>query len=258
VCLDETPLRVGTKRMRKQLLVACTQMYTYYMLGDRSLDTFKAFLLPDLTGVVVHDRYTVYDNPELNKLRAESGLEDLIHQLCTAHLLRDLADVAEAYPDEHWPTQIAGALRELIHAANTARDDGLDTIDEHTKTKWIQRFRDGVLVGLKDIPRIPGRRVKQSEFRPLLEVLRDREADVLRFAHDLDVPPTSNNAERDLRPSKTQQKISGRLQSETVTTYRYRIAGYTSTAAKHGIAVLQAIRDALLGRPWMPTLPATA
>jgi hypothetical protein len=62
-----TPLRVGTKRMRRQLLVACTDLYTYYMLGDRSLATFNQFLLPELTGVVVHDRYTVYDNAQRRK-----------------------------------------------------------------------------------------------------------------------------------------------------------------------------------------------
>jgi hypothetical protein len=62
-------------------------------------------------------------------------------------------------------------------------------------------------------------------------VLRDREADVLRFAHDLNVPATSNQAERDLRPSKTQQKISGRLTSEQRTKDRYLIRGYLSTAA---------------------------
>ena len=201
VCCDETPLRVGTKRMRKQLLVACTDLYTYYMLGDRSLDTFKAFLLPELTGVMVHDRYTVYDSSKLDTARAERGLASLVHQLCAAHLLRDLADVAEAYPDEHWPVQIADALRGLIHAANTAREAGVDAIDEQVKTELLDRFRHGVRVGLKDIPRIPGRR-KQPEFRLLLEVLRDREADVLRFVDDLRVPPTNNQAERDLRPAK--------------------------------------------------------
>ncbi|MFL6186834.1 MAG: transposase, partial [Actinomycetes bacterium] len=44
----------------------------------------------------------------------------------------------------------------------------------------------------------------ERKARLLLEVLRDRPADVLRFAHDLRVPPTSNQAERDLRPSKIQ------------------------------------------------------
>ena len=257
VCCDETPLRVGPKKMRRYLLVACNELYTYYMLGDRSMDTFKAFLLPELTGVIVHDRYTVYDSKQITQARLDSGLAALVHQLCTAHLLRDLAAVAEAYPDEHWPVQIADALRGLIHAANTAREAGADSIDASVRDKLITLFRQGVLVGLKDIPRVagPGR---QPDFRLLLEVLHDREDDVLRFAHDLRVPPTSNNAERDLRPSKTQQKISGRLRSETITKYRYRIASYTSTATKHGIELFEALRSLLLGRPWTPTAPTTA
>jgi hypothetical protein len=61
-----------------------------------------------------------------------------------------------------------------------------------------------------------------------------------------------------LRPSKTQQKISGRLQSETVTAHRYRIAGFLSTVRKNGRNTLPALRDALLGRPWMPALPTQA
>jgi len=75
---------------------------------------------------------------------------------------------------------------------------------------------------------------------------------------EVTIPPTSNQAERDLRPSKTQQKISGRLRSETTTRDRYAIRGYTSTAAKHGTAVFTAIRDALAGNPWMPPIPASA
>jgi transposase-like protein len=254
VNLDETPLRVGAKNAKQYLLVACTRLYTYFMLGSRNLATFKAFVLSELTGVIVHDRYVNYDSQQLTDTRQEAGLPALVHQLCTAHLLRDLAAVAEAYPDEHWPTQIIKALQNLIHAANTARDRGLDATDPETKAELLSLFRHGVLVGLKEIPRLPGR--KQSEYRLLLECLHDREADVLRFVEDLRVSPTNNQAERDLRPAKTQQKISGRLRCETTTSYRYRIASYTSTAAKHGIGILQAIRDALLGRPWMPE-PAT-
>jgi transposase len=79
---------------------------------------------------------------------------------------------------------------------------------------------------------------------------------VLRFAHDLAVPPTSNQAERDLRPSKCQQNTSGRLTSEARTQDRYTIRGYVSTAIKHGHNALTVLRDAFLGRPWMPDLPA--
>ena len=67
-----------------------------------------------------------------------------------------------------------------------------------------------------------------------------------------------HKAERDVRPAKTQQKISGRLRSEKTTRDRYAIRGYASTAKKHGHQVFTAIRDALAGTPWIPPVPADA
>jgi transposase len=256
VCCDETPLRVGAKtpavgkkKAERYLLVAATELYTHYLLGDRSLTTFKAFVVAELSGsVIVHDRYQNYDS---------TALGALVHQLCTAHLLRDLDDAAQVYPDTVWPVQIADALRELIHHANLARDQGLATIPSGVRDALLRRFRDGMLVGLSDTTS-HGTRPGERKARLLLEVLRDRPDDVLRFAHDLKVPPTSNQAERDLRPSKIQQKISGRLTSIARTEDRYTILGYLSTAAKHGLDKITALRDALTGRPWMPAPPAPA
>jgi hypothetical protein len=254
VSCDETPLRVGPKRpeagkkkAERYLLVAATELYTHYLLGDRSLTTFKAFVVADLSGsVIVHDRYQNYDS---------TALGALVHQLCTAHLLRDLDDAAQVYPDTMWPVQIADALRGLIHHANLARDQGLPTIPDQVRDELLTRFHNGMLVGLSDTLSA-GTRPGERKARLLLEVLRDRPADVLRFAHDLQVPPTSNQAERDLRPSKIQQKISGRLTSVKRTEDRYTILGYVSTAAKHGLDKITALRDALTGQPWMPALPA--
>jgi hypothetical protein len=256
VCCDETPLKVGSRtpaagktKAERYLLVACTDRYTHYQLGDRSLDTFKASVLTERAAagsVVVHDRYQNYDSV---------AFAGLVHQLCTAHLLRDLDDAAQVHPDAIWPGQISRALRELIGQANLARDAGRTAIDTEIRDTLITRFRHGVLVGLSDTlghDNRPGER----KARLLLEVLRDRQPDVLRFAHDLAVPPTSNQAERDLRPSKCQQNVSGRLTSEDRTRNRYTIRGYLSTAAKHGRNVLADLRDALLGRPWIPDLPA--
>ena len=195
ICADETPIRVGPgpKTRKKYLLVACTNLLTYYLLGDRSMGTFDGFVFPDLSGVIVHDRYQNYDK-----------IPGVAHQLCCAHLLRNLEDAAQSYPDAIWPGQAAGALRALIHAANTARTQGLDTVP----------------------------------------------ADA--------IPPTSNQAERDLRPAKTQQKISGRLRSEQATRHRYAIRGYISSTAKHAAHVITALRDALAGDPWMPPIPDRA
>jgi transposase len=71
VCVDETPVRVGPRTPRpgktkaeRYLLVACTQLYTHYLLGDRSLDTFKASVLAERAergALVVHDRYQNYE-----------------------------------------------------------------------------------------------------------------------------------------------------------------------------------------------------
>ena len=245
VCCDETPIRVGPgPRSRKRyLLVACTRLCTYYLLGDRTMATFAAFVLPDLDGaVVVHDRYQNYDS-----------FGGLIHQLCTSHLLRDLEDAAQTYPGAHWPVQIAEALRGLIHAANTARGQGLTAVPGDIAAPLEHAFRHGVILGLGQVPRREGR--GQLKHRALLEALRDRREDILRFTTDLRIPPTSNDAERDLRPAKTQQKISGRLRSEETTRHRYAIRGYISTAGKHGADVFTALRDAITGRPWMPPVP---
>jgi transposase len=110
-------------------------------------------------------------------------------------------------------------------------------------------------VGLSQVRRTPGANTRQPPARLLLECLRAREPDGLRFLSDLRIPPTSNQAERDVRPAKIQQKISGRLRSEQATRHRYAIRGYLSTAAKHGNNMLTVLRDALAGNPWMPPIP---
>ena len=192
--------------------------------------------------VVVHDRYTLYDN---------KAFKHIVHQLCTQHLLRDLAGAGEVYPDAVWPGQIAEALRGLIHAANVARDKGDDQVDPDVRAGLVKALRHGVLAGLSDTTS-HGDRPGEAKARALLEAFRDRQNDILRFVDDLTVPPTSNDAERGLRPSKIQQKISGRLTSIARTQDRYRILGYLSTAAKHGLDQFKTLLDTFHGNVWMP------
>jgi hypothetical protein len=251
LCMDETPLRVGPKTPRpgrkkadKYLLIACTKLYTHFLLGDRDLATFKASVLADVAAgtVVVHDRYTVYDH---------ETFAHITHQLCTQHLLRDLAGAGEAYPDAIWPGQIADALRGLIHATNLARAAGTADIDPDERSTLLTTLRHGVRVGLSDTTS-HGTRPGENKTRLLLEAFRDREDDILRFVDDLSVPPTSNDAERGLRPSKIQQKISGRLTSITRTEDRYRILGYLTTATQHGLDQFTTLLDTFHGNVWIP------
>lgn len=262
VSVDETPIRVGPAQRqpggvasKKYLHVAATDRYTDYLVGDRGLDTITTTVIPELgeSVVLVHDRYSAYDSPVLGAHT---------HQLCTAHLLRNLAAAAQAYPGHDWAEQISWALQGLIHAANTARDGGATQLDPATRDWWLRFFRSGVQIGLNNTGYADtdggGVSPGQRSTRLLLETLRDREADVLRFAHNLNVPATSNQAERDLRPAKLAQKISGRYTSLDCTTDRYCIRGYTSTANKNGITGYVALRQAITGSPWMPPDPAPA
>ncbi len=159
--------------------------------------------------------------------------------------------MVETYPEAAWPVQLQESLRGLVHQANLARAAGLAEIPAALRDPLIAEYRGAVRVGLSQVPAAEKGR-KQPVGRCLLECLRDRQQDVLRFVFDLDVWPTNNQSERDLRPFKTQQKISGRLTSAVATACRLQIASYLSTARKHGVSALHALRLAFRGIPWMP------
>jgi transposase len=114
----------------------------------------------------------------------------------------------------------------------------------------LTEWKHALLVGLAQHRRAPGR--KQSKTRNLLERLRDRDEQVLLFARDLSVPFTNNQAERDVRPTKTQMKISGCHRSDTTARAWLRIRGYISTVGKHDDNILTALHDAITGNPWTP------
>ena len=253
VGFDETTLRCGVAAAKKYVLSASTENATVYHLGGRDLDSFaEAGILPQFAGVAVHDRYANYFHRRWANLAG--------HQACNSHLLRDFADAEQAYPDQHWPAQAQRALRGLIRAWHTARAQGMAEITEPLREALTLEFRRAIRVGLAQVPRVPGPRhcTAQHPGRELLEFCRDREDDVLRFCFDTRIWPTNNISERDLRPTKTQQKISGRLTSETVTQDRLDIRSYIDTARKHGADVITALRLAITGNPWKPAIPAPA
>jgi transposase len=250
---DETTLRAGPAGQKKYVHGAFTELYSLLYLGGRDLQTMRDFgILPDFAGIAVTDRYISYWNPSWKHLAG--------HQACLSHILRDFEDAAENYPGAHWPAQAQRALRGLIHAWNQARDDGLDAIPADTAGPLITEFRRARAVGLSDVPRIPGPKhtTAQHPGRDLLEFCLDREDDVLQFTTSTTVWPTNNISERGVRPTKTQQKISGRLTSEDTTQDRLDIRSYIDTARKHGHRPLEVLRSLFTGRPWQPPVPARA
>jgi transposase len=237
--VDETSSNINGARW--WMHVASTPMLTAYHLhrsrGRAAVTDFD--VLPAFRGTIVHDALSVYDSYDLAR-----------HALCGAHISRELVAAAEADPDQDWPQQALRALHGLNSAAHQARDQQLTEIPPEIADPLLDSWRHALLVGLAEHRRAPGRR--QTKTRNLLERLRDRDEQVLLFARDLSVPFTNNQAERDIRPTKTQLKISGCHRSETTASAWLRIRGYISTVAKHGGNILDALRDAITGNPWKP------
>lgn len=241
--VDETTINVnGTKQW---LHVARTDRLTAYFLHpNRGRNAVAEFaILPAFTGTVMRDALAVYDSYPAT------------HALCGAHLLRELTAISESDPDLIWPTQAREALLALNATCRAARDQGLTTLPAELAAEPLRLFRHAVLVGLASHSRAEGR--KQSKARNLLERLRHREPEILRFTSDLAVPFTNNGSERDLRPVKTQLKISGCHRASTGAANWLRVRGYISTVGKHQSDILTALRDALTGNPWTPPVLVT-
>jgi transposase len=74
-----------------------------------------------------------------------------------------------------------------------------------------------------------------------LDALLGRAEQVLALLDDLRIPFTNNQAERDLRWAKVQQKISGTFRSATGATVFCRIRSSLSTMQKQGHTMLTAL-----------------
>jgi transposase len=76
---------------------------------------------------------------------------------------------------------------------------------------------------------------------------------ILRFATDLTVAFTNNQAERDIRPVKVQQRASGGCWRTPQGLADFAIVqSYLSTAAKLGLDKLEALRQLFATGPWLP------
>jgi len=248
---DETTARAGGALTFVH--VACTDYLTVMHVGGRSAaDIDAGGVLPAFTGVLVRDGYAGYDHlPALPALPA-------LHAWCAAHLLRDLRSVSDADPDgQLWAIAMADTLLSAHHAASQARATGRDRMDPDTLAELLNHYRGALAKGTVDNT---GRRGDLADrARTLLRRFGRYQDMILRFATDLTVPFTNNQAERSIRPVKVQQRTSGGAWRTLTGLAEFALVhSYLDTAAKGGKDRHQALVELFTTGPWLPPTPRPA
>jgi len=241
--VDETGARV--KGVLHWFHVTATAWLTYYAWHrKRGKEAMKSIgILPTYQGRLLHDRWSSYDG---------YGGE---HSLCGAHLLRDCVEMAEQ--DKHpWAQNMYDLLVHMLHVAQQWRARGAKAVPKAERDALVLQYFEVLQQGFAACqprapspPKKPGR-PKQSEAKNLLDALLKRAEQVLAFLDDLSVPFTNNQAERDLRMIKVQQKISGTFRSAQGATAFCAIRSYLSTMRKQGRSMLSAMAAVFEGSPF--------
>ena len=238
--VDETGVRCKGKT--RWVHVASTATHTHYCHSPkRGTEGFSsAGILPDYKGKLVHDFWTPYD---------QVGCD---HSRCNAHLLRELTAFAEV--GQRWAGKVIEVLLEMKTAADEACEKGRKRVNAAHRRRLESKYNKRVKAGLRAHPentRPTGRRgrIAQSKETNLLRRLRDKKGEVLRFLRELDVPFDNNQAERDLRMIKVQQKVSGCFRSTAGAQRFCVISSYISTIRKQGLNLMDSIKSAFAGKP---------
>lgn len=162
-----------------------------------------------------------------------------------------------------WAAELIALLLDMKAATDQARAAGLASLQALEVADWQAQFVAIVTAADATTPYAqapPGHkgRVKQTAARNLLDrLLTDQEA-VLAFLHRLVVPFDNNQAERDVRMVKVQQKVSGSFRSQAGAVAFCRIRGYLSTLRKQGFHLLTALEATLRGHPVLPSFDSSS
>jgi len=229
---DETGLRINGNTQWLHCL--SNQDYTFLSVHDsRGMAAIEHMdVLPQFRGILVHDCWQSYF-----KL-------DCKHALCNAHLLRELIFHKEQ-DKQAWAEKMENLLRQACHNPQA-----------FTFESWQSQYDQILQEDYSENPFERPKKVKGKRGRiakppviNLLDRFKNHSQSILRFIQNQVVPFTNNQAERDIRMVKVQQKISGTFRSWKGAKIFARNRSYISTAIKQKTGVFDALVLALNNKP---------
>ena len=221
---DETGIRCDAQT--NWLHTASTADYTHLFMhkkrGKEALECDDS-VLKDFKGIAVHDCWASY-----------FSFTNCRHVLCGAHLLRELNALMEN--GSRWARAMHAFLIKLYQQARPLM----------ATKKHLRRYHSILKQADKEEPppqQAKRGRPKQSVGRCLLNRLKKYQDGVLAFAFEDDIPFSNNQAERDIRPAKVKQKITGGFRTQAGAKHYVRIQAVISTLRKQGLNTFDELRQ---------------
>jgi transposase len=224
---DETTARVAGQTWWQWVLL-CSTAICHLIVPSRAAAVVAAFLDGHRPQIWVADRYA-----------GQTG-HGAARQLCLAHLLR-AAHYAIAAGDRTFAFGFKLLLLRAMAIGRRRPPLKDSTLEQYHAD--LERRRDRLLSGAP--PDTP------AASRLFNAMRRDRD-DLFRFVTRRDVPDTNNACERALRPSVIVRKVTGCFRSQWGAAVYAAAASVIATGRLHGLTALQAMTNALAGKPIMP------
>jgi transposase len=154
------------------------------------------------------------------------------HQICTAHLLRELKYLTELYQNK-WSSEFAQMLKFALDHKKSLKPT--DYLYPQPNTKLIENWLKILLErpidqSHKELLTFRNRMIKYKHF-------------IFTFLHHHDVPPDNNGSERAIRNVKVKLKVSGQFKSDHGADSFAILRSIIDTARKNGQNALQALTE---------------
>jgi transposase len=230
---DETGLRAGGRL--QWLHTASNAQYTHLFVhekrGQEALCS-ESSILPEFTGRAIHDHLAAYYKFTQAK-----------HGACNAHILRELWGLMEN--GSAWAGVMHAFLLELYRQALPLQGE----VARRAQQQYRQILSQAELEEPPPEPKMGRGRPKSTPGRNLLRRLTAHEDAILAFALVAGVPFTNNQAERDLRPAKVKQKVSGCFRTDHGARVYARLQAVISTCRKQERNVFVTLRSLFAHQP---------
>jgi transposase len=252
--VDETGAPTGNadggnpNRKRGWQWVMVTPVVTVFLQGlSRSTAAAIELLGRAFEGIVVSDRFSAY-----NHLPVEQ------RQLCWAHLIRDLSAIAERQGvSGEIGRELLALQQQLFVQWHQWKDGAIDWPTLQLSCRPLRQHFEGTLQRVVDLGFARKERTPWAQTVRTCQQLLLRKEALWTFLEVHGIEPTNNAAERALRQSVIQRKISLGVQSASGAICRSRLLTVTTTLRQQERDIWQFLEQAWIAhhrRGVMPSL----